>query len=282
MTSMKPIIHGLFLFWLLLCAAPLRAQSLEIITLQHRSAEQLVPQLQAFLDRGAALTGMNDRLFIKTSARNLAQLRELIAGMDTPVRRLMISLRSADRADTEGAAAQGQVSVASGKVSSRGTASVYTSERNRASDISQQVQTIDGGRALLRVGQSFVLPMRQVVLGAGGVVVADTWVEREISSGFVAVAQVIGDQVSIDISPQIERMDQVGPMASPGERIERQQLSTTVRGRVGEWLRLGGTVNRDDDERHRGASAGSIGGVHYATRSGNEARQLLLKVDVLP
>ena len=68
-------------------------QTLEIISLRHRSAEQLLPQIAPFVEPGGALSGMNDKLFLRASGRNQAEIRELVAALDTPPRRLMISVR---------------------------------------------------------------------------------------------------------------------------------------------------------------------------------------------
>ena len=51
-------------------------QTLEIIDLRHRSAEQLLPQLAPFVEPGGALSGMNDKLFLRASKRNQAETRD--------------------------------------------------------------------------------------------------------------------------------------------------------------------------------------------------------------
>jgi hypothetical protein len=56
--------------------------------------------------------------------------------------------------------------------------------------------------------------------------------------------------------------------------VNVQRLITTVSGRLGEWLELGGSV---------GEQSGSTGGIaSYGTRSASRARRLLLKVEELP
>ena len=87
--------HGMKrLVLLLLFASSLAwSQGLEIITLRHRQAEALLPQVLPFVEPGGAVTGMNDKLFVRASARNLAEIRQLVAVLDAPQRRLMISLR---------------------------------------------------------------------------------------------------------------------------------------------------------------------------------------------
>jgi hypothetical protein len=245
-------------------------QGLEIISLRHRSAEQLVPQLLPFVEPGGALNGMNDKLFIRASARNVAEIRQLIAALDTPQRRLMISLRQdgADSSSDRGAGASGRVDVGAGGTAISGRGHLYQSDSRSRRDISQQVQTIDGGRAAIMVGQSYFLPMRQLVLTPAGAIVSETLVQRDLGTGFVATPRVAGDRVTLEISP---RDDTAG--AVPGS-VTSTRLVTTISGRLGEWMELGASVGEQ--------SGGTTGITRYGSQSAFRQRRLLLKVDELP
>lgn len=253
-------------------------QALEIIELRHRSAEQLLPQLASFVEPGGAITGMNDKLFLRASRRNQAEIRDLVAALDRPLRRLMISVRQdgADSGAERGAGVSGRVEVGVprglppvvGGTAIAGRGHLYQTDSRSRRDISQQVQTIDGGRAAILVGQSLVLPLRQVILTPRGVVVSESLVQRDLGTGFVAVPRVNGDRVTLEISP---RDDTPGPL--PGS-VNTQRLLTTISGRLGEWLELGGSV---------GEQSGTTGGItRYGTQSATRSRRLLLKVDELP
>jgi type II secretory pathway component GspD/PulD (secretin) len=58
------------------------AQQLEIIDLQYRLATDLIPVLAPLLDAGGVLTGTDDKLFVRTSPANFAQIREAVARLD--------------------------------------------------------------------------------------------------------------------------------------------------------------------------------------------------------
>ena len=118
------------------------------------------------------------------------------------------------------------------------------------------------------VGQSLQIPLRQRVVTPAGVLVSESLVQYDLGTGFIAVPQLNGERVTIVISP---RDDTLGPV--PGS-INSQQLVTTVSGRLGEWLELGGS----DDEQS--GSSGAIGA--YGTQSASRQRRLLLKVEELP
>jgi type II secretory pathway component GspD/PulD (secretin) len=242
------------------------AQGLEVISLHHRSAEQLLPQLQPLLEPGATLTGSGDKLFLRASSRNQAEIRKVLEVLDRPLRRLMITVRQGGSAEGQRAGISGSVVLTPGDSSVRARAG----ERHYATrdSISQQVQTVEGGRAYINVGREIALPFREVVLTPAGAVVSRGMTWYDVGTGFEAEPRLAGDNVTIDISP---RHDTLGPV--PGSANVRR-LSTTVSGRLGEWISLGGT---------RRESAGDSGGtVHYGTRSGREQGEIWLKVEELP
>ncbi len=258
-------MNQLFLALLLLSSLAW-GQTLEIISLRHRSAEQLLPQIAPFVEPGGALSGMNDKLFLRASPRNQAEIRNLVAALDTPLRRLMISVRQegTDTGAGRGVGVSGRVETGPGGTAVSGRGHLYQSDSQSRRDISQQVQTIDGGRAAIMVGQSLQIPLRQRVFTPAGVLVSESLVQYDLGTGFIAVPQLNGERVTIVISPRDDTLGQV-----PGS-INTQQLVTTVSGGLGEWLELGGSV---------GQQSGSIGG--YGSGSASRQRRLLLKVDEL-
>jgi type II secretory pathway component GspD/PulD (secretin) len=246
------------------------AQGLEIIDLRHRSADALLPQLMPFVEPGGALSGMNGKLFLRASSRNQADIKALVASLDTPLRRLMISVRQegADSDSERGAGVSARVKVGAGGAAISGRGHLTQSDSRNRRDTLQQVQTIDGGRAAIMVGQSYFLPLRQVVMTPAGVVVAESLVQRDLGTGFVAIPRLNGDRVTLEISP---RDDTPGPV--PGS-VNVQRLLTTVSGRLGEWLELGGSTGEQ--------SGSTVGIASVGTQSASRHRRLLLRVEELP
>lgn len=269
------------LLMLFLCCLPLFAlaqQDMEIIPLRHRTVEQVIPALQPFVEPGGALSGMNNQLILRGSARNREQVKQALAAIDTPQRRLMI--RVSQNRDAESRQQGGEVSgnvgfgnnvriiqpsggsvQGSGSVSSqiemrRGdstvTTRVYDARSTRDTRASQMVQVVEGGRAFIQVGQSLPLPLRQVVLGPNGAVVTDNVVYRDIGQGFYAVPQLAGERVTLEISPQFD---------TPGNQgygsVNTQRVTTTVSGRLGEWIELGGSGQQSSGRDRGNLGAGS-------------------------
>ena len=83
-----------------------------------------------------------------------------------------------------------------------------------------------------------------------------------------AKPNISGDRVILDITAYQNR-----PSSSPFD-VNTTRISTTVAGKLGEWIRLGGSSQQEGDNR------GSIG--NYAIRSGTNDRQVWLKVEAGP
>ena len=102
---------------------------------------------------------------------------------------------------------------ASGRISNRGArVEIQAQEGNRSGleRVDQRVQVLEGSRAFIYTGQSTPI--------------FDGSVTRETASGFEAIPRLAGGGVVVEIA---QRRD------SP---VQQQALSTTVSGRLGEWL----------------------------------------------
>jgi type II secretory pathway component GspD/PulD (secretin) len=57
--------------------------TLEVITLNYRNAEEVIPILKPLLAPEGTVTGLNNRLVVRTTPGNLAELKQVLA-MITP------------------------------------------------------------------------------------------------------------------------------------------------------------------------------------------------------
>jgi type II secretory pathway component GspD/PulD (secretin) len=72
-----------YLLLLLFVAASAWAQgALEVISLRHRTADQIIPVLRPLLEPGGVLSGQYSSLIIRTSPENLAQIRAALDAID--------------------------------------------------------------------------------------------------------------------------------------------------------------------------------------------------------
>ena len=283
------------LFAVLLLLLPLLAaaqQEMEIIPLRHRTVDQVLPLLRPLLEPGAALSGMNNQLILRASRKNRDEIRQALAALDTPARslRIVVSQNRDLEMRHSGAEAFGSVgndnvriiqppsgavggTTGGGRVEIRRNGNVVGGQvvdtrSARTAGAAQSVQVVEGGRAFINVGQSLPLPLRQVVLGPGGAVVTDTVVYRDIGQGFYAEPRVAGDRVTLEISPQFDT-----PGAGYGS-VNTQRVSTTVSGRLGEWIELGSSGQQ--------ASGRERGNFSVGTTEVRDARSIWLKVEEVP
>jgi len=244
------------------------AQQMEVIELKSKSVEDVLPALLPLVEPGGTLTGMNNQLFLKASPRNRADIKRALAAIDTPTRRLIIHVSQNRQAEdnSRGAEASGQVVLGSTRRSNGEAARVWDTKSVRGESAAQMVQTVEGGQAFIQVGRSLPIPMRQVAIGPGGAVINETVVYQDVSRGFYAVPRLNGSRVTLDISQQAASQGGYGS-------INSQHLSTTVSGRLGEWIELGGSG--------RQASGNQGGAFSLSTSDARDNRSIWLMVEEL-
>lgn len=270
--------HVLILAITFLHALAAWGQGLEVVPLQHRSAEQVIPVLRPLLESGGAITGQGYQLFVRTSPANLRDLRKALAAIDTPQRRLLIYVRyganaEAGRSSVEarGTVRSGDVTVSNQRFPAERTqveARVISSRSASDERVDQRVQVLEGSRALISTGQSRPLQRQQVFVGATGVAVQDTSVIQNLDTGFEVTPRVSGNTVFLDISPQRETPGALGPGS-----VQSQRVSSSISAQLGEWVELGSAVE---------SGSGTSGGVLSSRdASASQSRRVWVKVEEL-
>ena len=266
---MKRLFKIVLLFSLF--AAQLHAADrIEIVPLKNRSAEELMPLIRPLLDSDEALSGTGYQLIVRAAPDRQDEIRSLIAQLDEAAQQLRISVRRAAREEIERERAQANVTIGThgGEVEARGRA-IVRSTRDKGGERNYfQVTALAGTPAFIHAGEAFPTPTQSGQIVNGQVVITQGIEYQQLSSGFYALARTQGDQVVVDISPQREVLDPRG-----SGRVQTTSLITTVRGRLGEWLELGGTAQQ---RSHNG------GGLLRSTRSKDDTQQTLwMKVEAV-
>ena len=241
-----------------LVPTPAWPDSLEIIPLRHRTVEQVLPVLRPLLEPGGTVSGTQNTLIVRTSPKNLADLKQVLANIDKAPRRLLILVRQdasssvgQRAAELSGTVGAGRVVIGSGgSASERGvTARASDTRFLSESGIVQQIQVLEGSPAMIHTGQSVPTVSRTVTPGPRGAVINESVTYREVTSGFEVMPRLIGDQVMLDISPRRETPGAAGS-------VDIQRAASTVSGRLGEWFELGEMV-QDQSGRQTGPLSGS-------------------------
>ena len=276
---MKRISRMLVAVLMLACAAASHAQQsvLEVIQLKYRNADQVIPMLKPLLAPGGTISGMQNRVIVRTTPENLAELRKVLDMVDNAPRRLLISVRqdSAGSANNDEAEVSGTIGNDRARATVPGTGSQQGGTvvikrgddrvRARASQSQsagtehnvQTLQVLEGSEAVIQVGQSVPTQGSQSTS------------YRDVGSGFRVRPRLSGDQVTLEISTQRDSV------ADPNaQTFNVQRVDTVVSGRLGEWMELGGVI-QSSTQRDSGT-------VSRRSNAGSDDRRVFLKVDEMP
>jgi hypothetical protein len=290
----KKLIRAVGLVIALLVMPAASAQTtVEVVPLKYRKSEQVIPVLQPLLGRDSSISGFQNQLVIRATPAELAQLKRVLADIDTMPKRLLITVRQdadLDRARRE-AELSGSIGNENARITIPGSGSreggnvvfrdgddrlrgrVVDSQGSSSSSTSQTIQVLEGSSAFIRVGESRPVRSRQVVRTVVNGQIVDRVVEgtefRDANTGFNVVPRVQGNLVTLDIDPQREVFEE-------GRRgtVNVQRMATTVSGRLGEWMDLGGVNESRSDNQSVLLGRSST--------SSSERRGVQVKVEELP
>ncbi|MBI1731619.1 MAG: hypothetical protein HYR49_02470 [Gammaproteobacteria bacterium] len=256
---------GVALCLLLLSGLCTAQMQVEVIALNHRLAEDVIPVIRPLLATGGSVTGISNNLVVKTTPENLAEIRAVLDSIDRVLRRLRISVRQdssqfrdGTRHGLTGRAEAGDVTIRQGGRSDPGGLTVGIGDEDdnvrygaRARESAKtgsgayHVQALEGQPAFIQAGQAVPIPQRTVTAPNGTLVVQDTVEYYNADSGFWVLPRLHGDQVTLLISPRTTRVG-----AGPVPTFDVQSAETTVSGRLGQWIPIGGISQSSSRASH--------------------------------
>ena len=232
------------------------AEEARVVQLKHRSAEEIIPIIRPLLGPDDTLTGMDYRLIIRTSDKNLKEIESLLAQLDIAQRRLRITVeqavateRAAVSQSITGEARVGnnaRVILPARPPGDRGIAVQkdnirYNANRRAATASGSNIQTIttlDGQRAYIRIGQSVPYVQKILALSRNQITIAQGIAFQDITTGFTVLTHVHGDRVRVEITPRLSTLE------NPATGLANfQELTTTVEAKLGEWIDLGAILS---------------------------------------
>ena len=231
----------------MVCAGAVCADyPIEVIELQSRSYDEILPVIQPFVGNDGSVTGLGSSLVIKAAPERVREIKRLLAELDRPPRRLRITVADAEerarsssgyRANADIKAGNSQISINSPGYpvdSSRAQIKLHDRRSTTTRSSQQFVQAMEGQSAYISSGLRVPLQTSEHYYGAGVPYRRSTTQYHDVSRGFYVVPRVNGDSVTLEIA---QHNDQ------PGRRygvIDAQRVDSVVHGRLGEWIDLGG------------------------------------------
>ena len=245
---------------LLIQTISVTASELEMIELHNRPAEEIVPLIKPLLDNGESISGRGFQLILKADTARQAQIRELVKKLDRAAAQLMISVFQGSQRDLEtlgiGAGAHYQDNhtdshigndTGTGKgaeITLHGnptqvTGKAYGTRARLRDKPVYRLRVTEGSEGYIETGKSIPYFSGQVYQNNGQQIVEPSVTYKDVTSGFYVRPRLSGDRVILDISPQRNSLN-----SSHGGAVNIRRATTTISGRPGEWIPLGGTTEQ--------------------------------------
>lgn len=226
------------------------ATEFKIITLQHRFAEDLLPAIQPLVGSEGTVSGIQNQLIIRATPEKMLEIEQVIAMLDVVRQNLKITVSrqntqqdQRDGVNISGRKRIGNVEIGTQRFPRNATngiqVDINNNQSNTRSSSKQFINVIDGERAFIHVGESVPFTQEWITLTRRYISVQQTTEFVEVTTGFAVRPRSIGDQIELEITPRIAKLNQSG-------FIDFEELSTVVRVKRGEWLDLGGIMLQKD------------------------------------
>ncbi len=244
------LIFALFIIICSLLSPHIQAETeLKIITLQHRFADDLLPTITPMVGEDGTATGLRNQLILRASPDRIREIEMIVKQLDTARenRRITVNRNSnlnnqTSRIEATGNVKIGDVTISNSRRVKPNSGNIYAEETSRKTQqsSSQFLNVLDGERAFIRVGQFVPFTQEWLTITSRFAQVERITDWQEISTGFAVRPRSLGDQVELEITPRISRLDAQG-------YIDFEELTTLVRVQLGEWVDIGGTMQNHDE-----------------------------------
>jgi hypothetical protein len=263
---------------LLLLTSVVQAGSITTIQLNNRPAEEVIPIVKPMLGAGEVITGSGYKLFLRASPQSLQQVRDIIDVLDSAAKVLQVSVFQGSERDLKTRSVSGNLQIDNGNTSvdignskNKSAGSISYNSGNVSGDINasstHQRQTSNPVHQL-RVSEGtegFIQTGKQIPYFTG----YSSTEYKDVTTGFYVLPRIHGDMVTLQISPFKNSLAKAGKGS-----IETQSARTTINGRIGEWLPLGGVSEQSN------RSQSSIGS-SSSTKSSSQ-QSIWIRADLIP
>ena len=254
--------------------AAVAAPRTEIIPLNYRTAEDVLPVAQSVLGNEGRVSAYGNQLVVNAEPAKIRELQQVLNQLDTRPHQLLISLDTSDNSQgnqsgysVNGSVSAGNVEIQSGRGEVNGRDHVRLIHRptNSRGGGTQQVRATEGSPALIQVGQS--QPVTNAGIGPYGQVYSQTEY-RDANQGMYVTVSLTGNLAHITLSTRNDRFN-----GNYQGSMNTSATETRVSGPLGQWIEIGGV-----SESNRSTQSGFAR--HYSTQGRNDS-SLRVKVEVL-
>jgi Bacterial type II and III secretion system protein len=246
-------LKKLFFVLLLMCSNAFAETEFKIFTLQHRFASDLLPFVEPMIGADGTANGIDNQLIIRAQPERMQEIEALVAKMDATRVNRKITVSTSNNMQSQRESFEANGSIKAGKVvvgnntrmpnSTRPDNSridIERNSRNTRQSSKQFINVMDGERAFIRVGQLVPFTQEWVTITQRYIQVDRFTDWREVATGFAVRPRTIGNEVELEITPRIARLNNQG-------FIDFEELTTVIRTSLGSWVDIGGTMQNNDE-----------------------------------
>ncbi|MHB1397299.1 MAG: secretin N-terminal domain-containing protein [Trichloromonadaceae bacterium] len=240
----------------------------KVIELRHRPASEMAATLEPLLGRESSVSAYGGKLILKGSAKELAELEQLVRKLDIQRSTLRLSVRQ-----NAGNLSSGQQDALGGRIQTGPGAETELAarfERNLgtgAQTSEQFLLVLDGEEGYIAVGREVPYTSELAVLAGRHLAVAQRTEFRQVSTGFRVRPQLLAEAVQLELTPHMASLDR----QQQGGELTFSTLTSKVVIPLGQWFNLAGHLE-SRDELSRAILARNLG-------SGQAHSQVHIKVD---
>ena len=270
----------------LLLASPVQADFIATIQLLNRPAAEIIPIVEPMLKTDEVISGRGFKLFLRSSPETLAQVKEMIEILDTAARVLQISVFQGSDRELRSLGISGSIQIESGDTSigigvntNKSSDSIKYSTQNARGGINttstrgrskekpiHRLRVTEGNEGYIETGEQIPYFSGANWMAPGTAVGGIAY--RDVTTGFYVLPRIHGDNVTLLVSPFKNSQSK-----RRAGNIETRQVNTTITGRVGEWLLIGGAT---EQARHSQSNTGS-----YISTQRNTNESIWIKAELV-
>jgi type II secretory pathway component GspD/PulD (secretin) len=260
-----------FCFCLFIISTPIIANEtvMEIIPVFNRPASELQPLLSPLLEATEQIIATGNNLIIKATPVRLEEFKILLKKLDTRLNNFSITVIQSRTKTAQ--ALNASASFRLNKVHNKPILDGHIrgrfaqTEGFTNSDSTQVIKTLEGRAAYIKTGTNH--PIQNINIydpGYGYPTISTNTEFIETSTGFLVTPRITGHQVTLDITPWSDKINNMGI-------IETQEANTTLRINLGEWVEIGGITEINQMSRNKSLS--------HSYSTANKTMRIIIKVD---
>lgn len=242
-------MKNIFIVLLLVCSSAFAETEFKIFSLQHRFANDLIPIIEPMVGADGVANAIDSQLIVRAQPERMREIEALVAKLDAARvnRKITVSTSNnlqsqRERVEATGATKVGKVTISNDRKANpnSGRVDIESSSSNTQQNSKQFINMLDGERAFIRVGQLVPFTQEWITITRRYIQVDRFTDWREVTTGFAVRPRTIGNEVELEITPRIARLNHQG-------YIDFEELTTVIRTTLGSWVDIGGTMQNNDE-----------------------------------